>query len=179
MGNGRTRLTLLVAALVATATGFQEPKWTIFRIKNAELAFSMPDKPTGSSSLLNNQQSYFYTCDAPQGRFVAGYTPIAPTFQETMKRGIATDPSSPGIMHLLDSTVASFAKGGQAKVAGMSFGMDHELPAEFATLKNDHTTLKMRVYLCSKRLYIFCAATDATSASRFFESIEIPGEIHK
>ena len=179
MERGRLFLSFLTAIAAVGASGNQEQRWTIFHIKKAELAFAMPEKPTGQMSPLNGQQSYFYTCDAHQGRFVAGYTPIAPTFQETMRRGIATDPSSTGIMHLLDSTVAAFAKGGQAKVAGISFGMDHDLPAEFATLKNEHTTLKMRVYVCSKRLYIFVASTDADSATRFFESIDIPGEIKK
>lgn len=179
MGLGRLRLSLLAVAAASAAIAYQEPRWTIYRIKKAELAFCMPVKPTGAPAQLNGQQSFFYTCDSPEGRFVAGYTPIPPTFQQTMKRGIAADPGSSGIMHLLDSTVAAFAKGGNAKVSGMSFGMDHELPAEFATLKNDHTTLKMRVYLCSKRLYIFVASTDRDSASRFFSSIQIPGEIKK
>jgi hypothetical protein len=170
--------TLLCFTAVCLGNG-NDPKWQVFDVRKAELSFSMPATPVGSQADLNGQRSFFYTCDAPQGRFVAGYTPIAASFQQTMKRGIAADPGSTGIMRLLDSTIASFAQGGKAKISGVNFGMDHGLPAEFATLKNAHATLKVRVYLCSKRLYIFVAGTDSDSASRFFDSIKIPAEIKK
>ncbi len=169
----------VLTAVIGVCRGNGDPGWQIYDVKKAELAFQMPRKPVGSEAELNGQRSFFYTCDAPQGRFVAGYTPIAASFQASMKRGIAADPGSTGIMQLLDSTIAAFAKGGKAKVSGINFGMDHGLPADFATLKNDKVTLKVRVYVCSRRLYIFVAGAGADSSKRFFSSIKIPTEIKK
>jgi hypothetical protein len=172
------RVLTLVAGLAFALPSFADSsdRWTPIHIKSAELHIEMPKTPVPSSTDLNFQKSYFYTCDAPQGRFVVGFTPIPPEQQSMMHRGIAADPGSKGILTLLSSTVAAFAKGGKARVYGENVGIDKGLPAEFATLKNGSVTLKMRVYLSSRRLYVFVAASDPDSADRFFNSARMPSE---
>jgi hypothetical protein len=151
--------------------------WPSFGLKSAEMHLQMPSKPVPSITDMNSQKCYVYTCDSLEGRFVAAYTPIPEGEQGMILREITSDPGSKGIRAVMSATVASFAKGGKAKIVEENAGVDKGLPADFATLKHGDITLRMRVYFCSKRLYVFAAASDQEDSARFFESIKIPAEL--
>gem|GEM_PF-4691582 len=151
--------------------------WKSASFKPADCTWQVPSQPTPSKSVINGQQSLFYTSDSAEGRFVVGFTPFAPQIEPQMRRMILSKPGGDGIKHLLDATVAAFAKGGGAKVLSTKYGLDRGLPAEFAVLKNQQTLLNMRVYIHPRRVYMFIAGAGDDKALKFFDSVQIPGVI--
>ncbi|HWD37935.1 MAG TPA: hypothetical protein VG944_03750 [Fimbriimonas sp.] len=151
--------------------------WHSYKINAAEVTFLAPSKPSVQQATLNGAPSTLYTSDSPAGRFVVGYTPFPASSQPAMKKILTSDPGSPGIKHLIESTVAAFAKAGKAKIGHAEFGLDKGLPTEFATLSNSRVTLNLRVYVSSKRVYVFVAAGDDEAVSKFFQSIKVPSEV--
>jgi hypothetical protein len=148
--------------------------WKPATIKGGDCQFLSPAQPVVSKSIVNGQQSLFYTADSDVGRFVVGLTPFAPQIEPAMRRMILSQPGGQGIKHLLEATVSAFAKGGNAKVAATTFGVDRGLPAEFAVLKNSNLLLNMRVYVHPRRVYMFIASADDDNSLKFFNSVKIP-----
>ena len=163
---------LILAVALAWAA---DSVWKPVSIRGGECQCLVPTQPVPSKSVINGQQSMFYTSDAEQGRFVIGLTPLPSQIEPTMRRMILAKPGGDGIKHLLEATVSAFAKGGNAKVVATTFGVDRGLPAEFAVLKNASLLLNMRVYLNPKRVYMFIAASDDDNSLKFFNSVKIPG----